>query len=66
MFDRENGSSDENDKWFLIGMLVLVWIIAIILAIYCICCRNEGTDSAEFKEYEDKMMMEQKKEADMQ
>ena len=56
MFDRENGEEKDSDKWVLIGMLLVVWIVAIVLAVYCICCRNEGTKSAEFKEYEEKMM----------
>ena len=45
----------DNIKYIIIGMLIVVWVIAIVLASYCICCRSEGTDSAEFKEYEQKM-----------
>merc|ERR1719327_10390 len=56
-----NDTPDEV-KWIIIGMLVLVWIVAIILAFYCICCRSEGTDSAEFKEYEEKASKKDPKE----
>jgi len=56
-----NDTPDEI-KYVIIGMLIFVWIVAIILASYCICCRSEGTESAEFKEYEEKMSKKDPKE----